>query len=118
VNYVIRNGKRIEVETLEARQPTRRRSREEFAMVPLDWANAMTKATDTQRAFVGILLLYAAWRAGGKPFAFTNARLHRAKISSYVKRRTLDTLESAGLIEVERHPGRAPVITLKDPTPT
>jgi hypothetical protein len=114
----MRNGKRIEVETLEDVVQPRRRSRDEaFVIVSLDWANAMTKATNTRQAFVCMLLLYAAWKAKGKPFAFTNTG-YRTKIDRQMKRRTLDALEGAGLIKVERHNGRAPIITLVDPVST
>ena len=112
MSYVLRDGRRIEIETLDVavpRPPTKR-----FVKVPLGWAEAATKATNTQQAFVCILLLYAAWKAKGVPFAFTSTRLHRAKISLHVKRRTLDALENAGLIKIERHPGRSPIITLKE----
>jgi hypothetical protein len=118
IRYVISHGRRIAVGTLEDLTPLKRRQKTKpFAVVPLDLADAMAKATNTQRAFVFILLLYTAWKARGKPFAFTSARLHQAGISHYVKRRTLDALENAGLIRVERHPGRSPIVTLKDFTP-
>jgi hypothetical protein len=117
MNYVMRNGKRIEVETLEDANPRRRSREAAFVMVPLGWADAMTKATNTRQAFVCILLLYAAWKAKGEPFAFTNTG-YRTKIDRQMKRRTLDALEGAGLIKVERHNGRAPIITLVDPVST
>jgi hypothetical protein len=111
MNFVMRNGKKIEVETIDDAKP-RRRSREAFVMVPLNWAAAAAKATNTQQAFVCILILYGAWKSKGAPFALTNARLRQAKIDPHVKWRALDALEGAGLIKVERNRGRAPIITL------
>ena len=106
------------VEELEAPTPPGRKKRDPFAIVPLDLAAAMTAATNTKRAFVCIALLYAAWRAKGEPFAFTNAQLNRAKVDRFTKQRTLEVLEAAGLIEVKRHPGRSPIVTLKGRLPS
>lgn len=117
ISRVFSHGKWIEIETLETPTIPTRRRKDPFVMVPLDLAAAMAKATNTQQAFVYMALLYAAWRAKGKPFAFTNVQLDQAKIGRFVKRRTLDALQAAGLIEIEQRPGRAPIITLKDCPP-
>ena len=119
VRYVISHGRRIAVETLETPAPVKRRKKAEpFAIVPLDLAAAMTEATNTRQALVCILLLYAAWKAKGKPFAFTNALLRQAKINRRVKYRALNALETAGLIKVDWHAGRSPIITLKGRIPS
>jgi hypothetical protein len=63
VNYVMRQGKLIEVvaiETVAGRRKARRQ--EPFAMVPLAWAASAAKATRTPKALVWVLLLHTAWR--------------------------------------------------------
>jgi hypothetical protein len=63
MNYIIRGGRRIEVETLnvgEAVNNTRRRKHKAFAMVPLEWGTRAAKATKTTKAMVWIMLLHAA----------------------------------------------------------
>jgi hypothetical protein len=48
-----------------------RQRRDRFVQVPLRWAEQMTKATETPRAFVGIWLLHLAWKAGKLTFPLT-----------------------------------------------
>jgi hypothetical protein len=112
MNYVIRQGRRIEVETLETGVVPKRRRAEPFVKVPLSLAAAMTKATKSPRALVGILVLHEAWKAKGKPFAVSNIKLVKYGVSREVKRRALAELESSGLILVRRQHKQAPVVTL------
>jgi hypothetical protein len=63
VNYVMRQGKLIEVATIETVVGRRKARRQEpFAVVPLAWAASAAKATRTRKALVWIQLLHTAWR--------------------------------------------------------
>jgi hypothetical protein len=72
----------------------------------------MTKATETPQAFVGIWLLYLAWKTGKSTFPLPNGRLKAHGVSRKVKRGALNKFEAAGLIKVDRRPGKSPFITL------
>ena len=115
-NYVVRHGRRIEIRNLELGvvpgDQLRRRRPDPFVKVPLKWAAAATKATKTPQTLVWVLLLHEAWRTKGSAFSLSNAKLAKYGISREVKRRALAALETAGLITVDRHHGRAPVVTL------
>jgi hypothetical protein len=89
-----------------------RQHRDRFVQVPLWWAERMTKATETPRAFVGIWLLYLAWKTGKSTFPLPNGQLEAHGISRKVKRCVLRNLEAAGLIKVDRRRGKSPLITL------
>ena len=86
--------------------------REPFAMVPLWWARAASKATRTSRAFVWVWLVHLAWKAKSLTFAVPNGQLERYGISRYTKGRTLRDLELAGLIMIERRIRKTPIVTL------
>jgi DNA-binding MarR family transcriptional regulator len=118
-HFVYRHGKRIEVEVLNpavnSRQSkARRRETGSFAKVPLQWAAAAAKATQTQQAVVWVLLQHMAWRAKSKTFPFPNGLLERLGVERRAKNRALQKLERAGIITIKRRSGRAPVITLID----
>jgi hypothetical protein len=114
MNYVIRQEKRIAVETIKSDATPKRHRANSFAQVPLGWAAAAAKATKTPRAMVWVLLQHMAWQNNGAAFPVSNAALARCGVSREVKRRALVALEAAGLIRVERQHGRAPVVTLID----
>ena len=102
--YVIRNGQRIAVGTLESTgTPTRRRrqSSEAFAQVPLAWAAKAAKATHTLKALVWIELLYAVWQAETEPVALSTERFRSIGVSHQTKLRALRELEAAGLVKVD-----------------
>ena len=114
MRHVIRQGRRIAVETVETGMaPQRRRQQvDPFVKVPLQWAAAAAKATRTPKALVWVLLLYEAWKAKGVPFPLSNEKLARLGVSRETKRRALAEIEASGLCAVERRAGRAPVVTL------
>jgi hypothetical protein len=91
---------------------SQRQRRDRFVQVPLWWAEQMTKATETPRAFVGIWLLHLAWKAGKLTFPLPNGRLEAHGVSRKVKRGVLHKLEAAGLIKVDRRRGKSQLITL------
>jgi ribosomal protein S19E (S16A) len=98
---------------LEAAAPKKRKKKAEpFARVPLWWMVRAAKAADTPDALVCVYLLYAAWKAKGKPFPLSNKWLKKNGASREIKRRVLRDLEAAGLITVERRHGRSPRVAL------
>jgi hypothetical protein len=115
VSYIIRGGRRIEIETLNADvtvSKTRRREHKSFAKVPLEWAAQAAKATNTAKAMVWIILLYAAWEAKNNSFPLPNGKLKRAGVSRYTKYRAVKELQVSGLITVRQAPGKAPIVTI------
>jgi hypothetical protein len=114
-NYVLRQGRRIAVETLKTNTLPKRHRTDLFAKVPLAWAAAAAKATKTPKAMVWVLLQHMAWQTKCVTFPLSNAVMAKYGVSREVKRRALAALESSGLILVERRHGRAPVVTLIDP---
>jgi hypothetical protein len=114
-HFVTRHGKRIEVETLPSKaKPSKARQREAdlFVKVPLKWANAATRAIRSRQSFVLIWILHLAWRAKSPTFALSNTALVRYGVGRETKRRALAKLQAAGLIAVQRLPGRATIVTL------
>jgi hypothetical protein len=89
-----------------------RQRRDRFVQVPLWWAEQMTKATETPRAFVGIWLLHLAWKTGRSTFPLPNGQLEAYGIGRKVKYGVLHQLEAAELIKVDRRRGKSPLITL------
>jgi hypothetical protein len=115
--WVMTHGKMIEIETLETPTMVARKSRkakqgEEFAIVPLKWAAAIAKDTNTQRGLVWIVLLYMSWKAKSKTFPVSNVALARYGNSYDTKLRTLKDLEAAGRITIQQRNGCAPIVTL------
>lgn len=113
--WVTAHGKQILVETLETTTRLKKnevKCQEEFTRVPLQWAAEIAKRTETRRAMIWILLLHMAWKNRATTFSLSNMILARYGVSREMKRRMLKKLEAAGLIEVKRRHGRAPIVTL------
>jgi hypothetical protein len=53
-----------------------------------------------------------SWKTHSLTFPLSNESLEKKGVGREAKRRVLRDLEKAGLITVERHPGRAPKVTL------
>jgi hypothetical protein len=91
----------------KAKQPRKR-----FVQVPLWWAEAITKATKTPKAFVGIWLLLLAFRTKNSTFVLPNGQLAACGVNRKTKWQALRDFESAGLILMERRPRKSPKVTL------
>jgi DNA-binding GntR family transcriptional regulator len=59
-----------------------------------------------------IWLVHLAWKSESTTVCLSNAALASYGVSRETKRRALAKLEAAGLIKVERRPGRATIVTL------
>jgi hypothetical protein len=110
--YVIRQGRRIEVETLDTGIPAKKTRVGQFVQVPLDWATKATKATKTPQAMVWIELLRLAWWTKSDTVALSNEPLKRVGVSRHAKYRALRALTAAGLITVEWRNRQAPRVTI------
>jgi DNA-binding transcriptional ArsR family regulator len=80
-----------------------------FAIIPLWWARLANEAGHVN-LLVCVDLVYRAWRVrdGSKTFVMPNSKGMDPK----TKMRTLDVLEKAGLISVNRRDRKSPVVTL------
>jgi hypothetical protein len=94
------------------RRRSKARRKETFVKVPLWWFEQATRATKTQQAFVAVWLLHLRWKAGSTTFSLPNGRLAERGAGRKAKARALASLEAAGLITVERRPGKTPAVTL------
>jgi hypothetical protein len=110
---VIRNGRRIEVVTLNPDPAPKRRRREgTFVQVPLQWASKALIALNSPKAMVLLYLLYKAWREKSNTVTLPNSALADYGVGRKIKYRALREMEVEGLIAVRRAPRKAPVVTL------
>jgi hypothetical protein len=114
VEYVVRNGRRIEVETLPdppgvaaKLRKREKRKQQAFVMIPLWWA----ERGGLPEILVCADLLRRAWEAKGKSFPLPNRR----DVDPKVKYRILRELEESELIKVEWRTGKSPLITMTPP---
>jgi hypothetical protein len=113
--YVEAHGRIIAVEELDTGvKPSKARRREAglFIRVPLKRAEEVCKAVGVQNAFVWVLLLHMAFVKRSSTFPCSNTLMRMFGIRREMKRRALAKLEAAGLITVQRHRCRAPLVTL------
>jgi hypothetical protein len=91
------------------------RSTQRFIRGPIPWV-WLCKANQLRGSALGVALAlwYLAGLTSSKTMALTNGPLRDLGIDRYAKRRGLAALESAGLVAVERKPGRNPVVTLRE----
>ena len=61
---------------------------------------------------VGIVLWYWAGIKKSRTISLSNSAMKDFNVSRYAKMRALKHLESDGLVTLERHTGRAPVVTI------
>ena len=90
----------------------RKRTIEPFVKMPLWWAEAAAKATNSPVTIVLVELLRLRWKTQRTTFPLPNGRLKKLGVSRDVKRRVLHDLERAGLIAVEWPPRKTPILTL------
>jgi len=97
---------------LEARAPAKRRKQQPFVKVPLKEAARAAAASGCQQMMVWLYILHRSWKLQKASFAVPSGALRSFGISKEVKRRALRNLEAAGLIIVERHTCKNPIVTL------
>jgi hypothetical protein len=67
--YVIRGGRRIEVETLESKTPAKpkRTRQDQFVLVPLIWVDRLRSARCIGSYRLALHLLFHHWKSDGNP---------------------------------------------------
>ena len=113
--YVIRHGRRIEVETLESEVPAKpkRAKRGQFVQVPLIWVERLQTARCLGSYRLALHLLFEHWKWGGKPVKLSNVALAKFGVGDReTKSRALLELEQLELISVERRPKKSPVVSV------
>lgn len=80
--------------------------------IPGEWLRrAVQHPTSARMAYV---LWYLAGRNKSREVVPTHADYRRFGLSRYIGAHGIDVLEKAGLVRVQRHRGRSPVVTLLD----
>jgi hypothetical protein len=110
--YIIRDGRKIEVETLETSAAPKRRKREDhFIQVPLLWLEKLDGASG-QTYRLALHLAYLSWREKGGTIVLSNASARSVGVSRRTKWRALRELERRGLVHIEQQPNNSPKIKL------
>ena len=115
MNYIMRQGRRIEVETIETCVDPKNkvlRCRKHFVRFPLKWVERLVGSSSAGTYRVALHLLYRDWKNGGQPFLLCNRTLEKEGVNRFAKWRSLDELEQLGLISIERRVRRSPRITV------
>jgi hypothetical protein len=119
MNYVIRHGRRIEIETLDTGIKPRAIKRKKFAVVPLagDWGyRAMTVAG--RGAAIVVHALYVQKSTGRGDVPITPAVLQRCGITPKRRWVTINRLVKAGLATVRYRGSKfrgSPLLTMLTP---
>lgn len=82
--------------------------------VPMDWLNAAALASGSGSGFkVGIALWHlVGLNHNAKTVRLSGSMLRKMGVERHASYRGLNTLETAGLVSVERKPGQSPIVTL------
>ena len=109
----VRHGRRIEVEAVETGAAPRRRLRGHFIQMPLLWLKLLEGASG-QTYRLALHLAYLNWRnwKGNAPVVLSNGAARSVGLPRRTKWNGLRELEHRGLVSVERHPRRSPIIRL------
>ena len=91
-------------------QPKKIRRRQ-FAIVPRIWMLQLRSAKKVTTYRLALLLLYEHWRNGRQPVRVTNALAAEFGVLRRSKHSALEELKQLNLIEVERGPRTAPLVT-------
>jgi hypothetical protein len=111
MNNVVRDGRHIEIETVETGLGERRKKKH-FIKIPQTWVDRLIEARYTVTYRVALHVLYRHWRERGAPFTLANGVLAMKGVTRGTKWRALQELEKLGLITIERRDRRSPRITV------
>jgi hypothetical protein len=102
--------------TLVPKPSASRPKKKYFVRVPGSWVHRLQPVKRVVTYQLALFLLYEHWRSGGCPIRLTGTVAAKLGISRDGKKRALTELERLGLVMVERHPRKAPLVTpLVDP---
>jgi len=96
-------------------KPPHHRHGEKFLKgpVPLSWLSGAARLPG-KALHVGVVLWFLAGLKNARTVSLPNGVLRLFGVDRSAKYRALGWLEQAGLVSVERHPGRNPAVTLLD----
>lgn len=109
MNYVMRHGRRIEVETLNtgvSPSPPRGRKpfKAQFAMVPLRWVEVLQRSKSTSTYQLALVILLEAFKLEAFKRKGSEITLSSTVtgMERYAKRRAARELADLGLIEIKK----------------
>jgi hypothetical protein len=116
MNYVIRHGRRIEVEELDLGIPAkpRGRKRRDFVMVARTQLERLCTVRSAVTIKVFLLIQFQVFRSRTKSASLANVTASKYGISRWQKCRALVELETKGLIQVTRYSHRSPEISIPE----
>jgi hypothetical protein len=115
MNYVIRHGRRIEVETLDSAVTSNSRKRTaRYIGCPMTWLKRVLPVVGSKEQLATALWLYRRHTiCGGGPFTASNYELSRdIGVTRYTKYRTLRRLEKACVIILHRGGAKTVLVEL------
>ena len=95
---------------LSPRQP--KKWRRHYVRLPWGWIDRLQAAKRVSTWRLAVWIVYEHWRSGGQPIVLSNVLSKAEGLSRRSKWRALTELENLGLVQVKRHHGRAPRLTL------
>jgi hypothetical protein len=110
-------GRYIEVVAAQesVTKPTKKKRKSPFIMVPRGWAEKLAASRSANAYRLAHYLLDEHFKNGGEPIRVSNiGALNGAAIGRYAKWRALRELEALGLIRLEQHHGKSPLVTLNE----
>lgn len=111
-------GQRLSDESLARYRRRSDRQKREFLRgpIPLDWI-VRAKSLPRQALAVALAIWFLKGLRRKGEIKFNPSTLTRFKIDRWSAYRGLQALEAAGLIRVDRHRGRAPLVTILEVSP-
>jgi hypothetical protein len=93
----------------------RRRRAAKFTKFPHMWEHqlARIRRADAATYRVALYLLWESWRSDIHRVKVTNGVIRDRGVNKWAKQRALRRLGRAGLISIEQHPNKSPVVTVK-----
>jgi hypothetical protein len=92
--------------------PAEQKKPDRYIKLPMWFAGAAAKATNTRKAMVWIWLVWLAFENRSLEFPVPNGRLRQWGVSRHTKDKALRELEAAGLIVVTRQRGKTVRVAL------
>ena len=81
--------------------------------IPLEWLSHVAKLSD-KSLHVGIALWYLRYLTGSKTDKLSHKTLEIFNVSRWTARRALELMEGGGMVTVDSHAGRSPLVTIID----
>jgi hypothetical protein len=102
MSYVMRRGRRIEVETISnLPAPTnRRRRKRDFIITTRAQSDRLNTVNSSATIKIFLYLQFLSFKSSGKPVRLANVALAQKGIDRFAKWRALWKLENLGLIQV------------------